>query len=60
MVRKWKVYDLETGKIFVSCDVTFHENEFLYADMNEETGNIVSSTNNLVVDNDVMDDMEGG
>lgn len=32
--KGWKVYDLETGDIFVSRDVVFHEKEFPFVTEN--------------------------
>ena len=33
--KEWKVYDLETGDLFVSRDVVFYEDKFPYESMHK-------------------------
>ncbi|XP_021755434.1 uncharacterized protein LOC110720688 [Chenopodium quinoa] len=60
--KGWKVYDLETGDIFVSRDVKFYENEFPYVHKSDSTSANVSTegmtNNNVGVDHDFLDDLE--
>uniref|UniRef100_A0A803L4L7 Retroviral polymerase SH3-like domain-containing protein n=1 Tax=Chenopodium quinoa TaxID=63459 RepID=A0A803L4L7_CHEQI len=63
--RGWRLYDLETGEIFVSRDVNFYENEFSFAcdkELNVDSGkNVVmenSNVGNEGVDFDFLDDLE--
>ncbi|XP_021725291.1 uncharacterized protein LOC110692563 [Chenopodium quinoa] len=54
--KGWKVYDLESGDIFVSRDVKFFENEFPFAD-DSQVGTDTMSNDNVGVDIDFLDDL---
>ncbi|KAL2901144.1 Retrovirus-related Pol polyprotein from transposon RE1 [Bienertia sinuspersici] len=60
--KGWKVYDLETGEIFVSRDVKFHENEFPFMDGVNSANTHEHATelpsNNPVIDDEFLDDLE--
>ncbi|XP_021732478.1 uncharacterized protein LOC110699281 [Chenopodium quinoa] len=60
--KGWKFYDLETGDIFVSRDVKFHENEFPFVkdgDSVSSTVGVESVPNDYVgVDHNFLDDLE--
>uniref|UniRef100_A0A803MMN7 Uncharacterized protein n=1 Tax=Chenopodium quinoa TaxID=63459 RepID=A0A803MMN7_CHEQI len=60
--KGWKLYDLDTGEIFVSRDVKFFENEFPFVKGNEPVSSLENvadmSHENVGVDHDFLDDLE--
>ncbi|XP_021716606.1 uncharacterized protein LOC110684457 [Chenopodium quinoa] len=60
--KGWKLYDFETGEIFVSRDVKFYENEFPFVSTSDSldanVGTEGVSHDNVVVDHDFLDDLE--
>ena len=54
----WKVYDLETGNIFVNRDVIFNENCFPYAE-NTEASQAHSNEFNSGLNKASLDDVDG-
>ena len=61
--KGWKLYDLQTGDIFVSRDVTFHENEFPYETASTSPVPAYSSSppdSNARIDVDFLEELESG
>ena len=59
--KGWKLYDLQTGDIFVSRDVKFHENEFPYETVSTSQVPAYSSSppdSNARIDVDFLEDLE--
>ncbi|XP_021742766.1 uncharacterized protein LOC110708850 [Chenopodium quinoa] len=57
--KGWKCYDLDTGDIFVSRDVKFHENEFPFISHEESGLGVEGGSPEVVgVDSDFLDDLE--
>uniref|UniRef100_A0A803NM80 Retroviral polymerase SH3-like domain-containing protein n=1 Tax=Cannabis sativa TaxID=3483 RepID=A0A803NM80_CANSA len=59
--KGWKLYDLQTGDIFVSRDVKFHENEFPYATASTSqvpTPSLPLPDSNVGINVDFSDDLE--
>lgn len=56
-IQGWKLDGLQTGEVFVSCDVKFYYNEFSFKDGQSVThnDNLLGSFDNIGVDIDFVD-----